>query len=59
MGLYQGAAHKNCNLKYQTPDHIFTVFYNLSGNDDHLFIKELGTTFDEDDFGFIEENKKK
>ena len=32
-GLYQGAAHNNCNLKYRIPDHIPTVFHNLSGYD--------------------------
>ena len=28
--LYQGAAHNNCNLQYQIPDHMPTVFHNLS-----------------------------
>ena len=30
-GLYRGAAHNNCNLKYRIPDHIPIVFHNLSG----------------------------
>ena len=41
-GLYGGAAHNNCNLKYRIPDLILIVFHNLSGYDAHLFIKELG-----------------
>ena len=44
-GLYRGAAHNNCNLKYRMPDYIPTVFHNLSGYDAHLFIKELGRRF--------------
>ena len=30
-GLYPGAAHNNCNLKYRIPDYIPIVFHNLSG----------------------------
>ena len=30
-GLYRGAAHNNCNLKYRIPDYISIVFHNLSG----------------------------
>ena len=58
-GLYRGAAHKNCNLKYRIPDHILIVFYNLSGYDAHLFIKELGRRFNKNDIGLIAENKEK
>ena len=58
-GLYQGAAHNNCNLKYRIPDHIPIVFHNLSGYDAHLFIKELGKRFNKNDIGVIAENKKK
>ena len=58
-GLYQGAAHNNCNLKYRIPDHISIVFHNLSGYDAHLFIKELGRTFNKNDIGVIAENKEK
>ena len=53
-GLYQGAAHYKCNLKYRIPNHIPIVFHNLSGYDAHLFIKELGK-----DIGVIAENKEK
>ena len=44
-GLYQGAAHNNCNVKYKIPDHILIVFHKLNGYDAHLFIKELGRKF--------------
>ena len=35
-GLYRGAAHNNCNLKYLIPDYIPIVFHNLSGYDVHF-----------------------
>ena len=59
IGLYRGGACNNCSLKYQIPDHIPTVFHNLSGYDTHLLIKELGKRFNRDDIGVIVENKKK
>ena len=59
MGLYRGAAHNNCNLKYRIPDHIPIGFHNLNGYDAHLFIKELGRRFKRDDIGVIAENKEK
>ena len=40
-GRYRGAAHKNCNTKYQIPKFFPVVFHNLSGYDSHLFIKKL------------------
>ena len=58
-GLYWGAAHNNCNLKYRIPDHIHIVFHNLSGYDAHLFIKELGRRFNKNDIGVIAENKER
>ena len=58
-GLYRGAAHNNCNLKYRIPDHIPIVFHNLSGYDAHLFIKELGRRFNKDDIWVIAKNKEK
>ena len=39
-GLYQGAAHNNCNLKYRILDYIPIVFHNLSGYDAHFFHQE-------------------
>ena len=35
------------------------MFYNLSGYDVHLFIKELGRRFNKNDIGVIAENKEK
>ena len=58
-GLYRGAAHNNCNLKYKIPKHIPIAFHNLSGYDAHLFIKELGKRFNKDDIWVIAENKGK
>ena len=58
-GLYRGAAHNNCNMKYRIPDHIPMVFHNLSGYDAHLFITELGRRFNKNDIGIIAENKEK
>ena len=43
-GRYRGAAHNECNLKYQKPKFIPVVFHNLSGYDSHLFIKNIGAT---------------
>ena len=40
-GLYQGAAHSSCNLKYKIPNYIPVIFHNLAGYDAHLFIREL------------------
>ena len=53
-GLYQGAAHSSCNLKYKIPNYIPVVFHNLAGYDAHLFIRELAkyTT----DIGVIAKN---
>ena len=44
-GMYRGAPHNNCDLKYRIPDHIPIVFHNLSGYDAHLFIRDLGKKF--------------
>ena len=40
-GLYRGAAHSSCNLKYKIPNYIPVIFHNLAGYDAHLFIREL------------------
>ena len=58
-GLYRGAAHNNCNLKYRIPDYIPIVLHNLGGYDAHLFIKEQGRKFNKNDIGVIAENKEK
>ena len=41
-GKYRGAAHNSCNLKFRLPKFYPVIFYNLSGYDSHLFIKNLG-----------------
>ena len=53
-GLYRGAAHFSCNLRYKIPNYIPVVFHNLAGYDAHLFIRELAkyTT----DIGVIAKN---
>ena len=53
-GLYRGAAHSSCNLKYKIPNYIPVVFHNLAGYDAHLFVRELSkyTT----DIGVIAKN---
>ena len=40
-GLYRGAAHSLCNMRYKIPSYIPVVFHNLAGYDAHLFIREL------------------
>ena len=40
-GVYRGAAHFGCNLRYEIPNYIPVVFHNLAGYDAHLFIREL------------------
>ena len=57
IGLYQGVAHNSCCLKYWITDCIPTVFYEGSGYDVHLFIKELRKKFSKDDIGVTVEDK--
>ena len=40
-GIYRGAAHLLCNLRYKIPSYIPVVFHNLAGYDAYLFIREL------------------
>jgi hypothetical protein len=40
-GMYRGAAHSICNLKARKPDFIPTLFHNLEGYDEHLFLPSL------------------
>ena len=40
-GMYRGAAHSSCNLRYKIPSYIPVVFHNLASYDAHLFIREL------------------
>ena len=46
MDNYRGPAHMKCNLMYIIPPYIPIVFHNLSGYDEHLFIKELASLTD-------------
>ena len=39
---FRGAPHNLCNLKHRRPKFTPVLFYNLSGYDAHLFIKNLG-----------------
>lgn len=43
-GVYRGASHQTCNLKYQISRTIPIVMHNLSGYDSHLLIRKLGDT---------------
>ena len=43
-GLYRGAAHSLCNLRYRIPSYIPVVYHNLSGYGTHLFIRELAAS---------------
>ena len=40
-GKFRGAAQEVCNLKYKVPTFFPVVFHNLSGYNNHLFIKTL------------------
>lgn len=43
-GIYRGAAHSQCNLKYMEPRVIPIVFHNLN-YDSHFIIEKLATEF--------------
>ena len=58
-GSYRGPAHSDCNLRYKIPSYLPFTFYNLSGYDAHLIIRELGKKFDTGKIGVIAENKEK
>ena len=47
-GKYRGAAHKICNLIYNTPREIPVIFHNGSSYDYHFIIKGLAEEFEGD-----------
>ena len=55
-GKFKSAAHEICNLKYKVPKFFPVVFHNLSGYDNHLFIKTLGNS--EGDISCIPNNEE-
>ena len=57
-GKYRNAAHKICNLMYNTPREIPVVFHNGSSYDYHFRIKSLAEEFDRE-FECLGENKEK
>ena len=57
-GIYRGAAHNVCNLRYKVPKEIPVVFHNGSTYDYHFIIKELAKEFD-GNFNCLGENTEK
>ena len=57
-GKYRSAAHKICNLMYNTPREIPVIFHNGSSYDYYFIIKGLAEEF-EGDFECLGENKEK
>ena len=57
-GKYRRAAHRICNLMYNTPREIPIAFHNGSSYDYHFIIKGLAKEFD-GDFEYLGENKEK
>ena len=57
-GKYRGAAHRICNLMFNTPREIPVIFHNGSSYDYHFIIKGLTEKFD-GDFECLGENKEK
>ena len=40
-GKFRGAAHQNCNVKFQLTKKVPVIFHNLRGYDSHLIFNEL------------------
>ena len=57
-GKYRDAAHKICNLMYNTPREIPVVFHNGSSYEYHFIITGLAEEC-EGDFEYLGENKAK
>ena len=47
IGLYRGAVHSICNLKFNVPNKIPVVLHNCSNYDYHFIMKELANNFRE------------
>ena len=57
-GKYSGAAHKICNMMYNTPREVLVIFHNGSSYDYHFIIKGLAEEF-KGEFECLGENKEK
>ena len=55
-GKFRGATHEICNLKHKVSKFFPVVFHNLSGYDNHLFLKTLRNS--EGDISCIPNNEK-
>ena len=40
-GKFRGAAHWDCNIKFQLTKKILVIFHNLKGYDDHLIFSKV------------------
>ena len=56
-GKYRDAAHRICNLMYNTPRETPVIFHNGSSYDYHFIIKDLAKEF-KGDFECLGENKE-
>ena len=56
-GQFRGAAHSNCNLRYNVPKKI-PIIHNCSTYDDHVITKQLPEEF-EVQFKCLGENTEK
>ena len=57
-GIYRGAAHYLCNLKYQKQTDISIIIHNGSNYDFHLLIKDLANEFKSDIYCLGENSEK-
>ena len=57
-GIFRGAAHSECNLRYKVPKETSVVFHNGSTYDYHFIIKQLAEEF-EGEFECLGENTEK
>ena len=57
-GIYRGAAHSICNLRYQEQRDIPAIIHNGSNYDFHLLIKDLAKEFKSDMYCLSESSEK-